>query len=83
MSLTEAFVLTVRDKNQDRNFDAELRLPGILIRYHIMADEVEIPFEPDEGRKYCAVVPDTTGKENYCIQNSFRQSCGMLESAFK
>jgi len=54
--MPETFVLTVQYKNQDRDFDAELRMLGYTHKIAIIVDEVEIIFEPDEERNYRAVV---------------------------
>ena len=81
--MTEKFVLTTRYKNQDRDFDAELRLFGYTHKIAIVIDEIEILFEPDEERNYRAVLPDGTGREKIPDIELLQAIAKELELAFK
>jgi hypothetical protein len=80
--MTETFVLTVPYKNEDRDFEAELRVYGYTHKIAIVIDGLEVLFEPDEEKNYRAVLPDATGKEKLPAE-LLRAIAGELESAFK
>jgi hypothetical protein len=81
--MTEKFILSVPYKNQDRHFDAELRLFGYTHKIAIVIDGVEILFEPDEERNYRAVVPDGIGREKTPDIELLEAIAKELELAFK
>lgn len=81
--MTEPFVLTVRYKDQNKDFNAELRMLGYSYKIAIMVDEVEILFEPDEEKNYRAVVTDATGKEKLPDTALLQAIARELELAFK
>ena len=81
--MTEKFVLTARYKNQDKDFEAELRIFGYTHKIAIMVDEVEVLFEPDEEKNYRATLSDASGKEKLPDVELLRAISKELELAFK
>ena len=55
--MPESFTITVSWKNQDRSFEAELRMFGYTYKIAVMVDGTEVIFEPDEERNFRAMVP--------------------------
>ena len=58
--MAETFTITVSWKNQDRQFQAELRMFGYTYKIAVMVDDTEVIFEPDEERNFRAMVPPDT-----------------------
>jgi hypothetical protein len=58
--MAESFTITVSWKNQDRQFEAELRMLGYTYKIAVMVDGTEVIFEPDEERNFRAMVPADT-----------------------
>jgi hypothetical protein len=64
LHMSEQFTFTIPYKNENREFEAELRVFGYTHKIAISIDGTEILFEPDEERNYRAVLPgsDSTAK---------------------
>ena len=60
LSMIEPFTLTIPYKNENRLFEAELRVFGYTHKIAISIDGTDILFEPDEERNYRAVLPDSS-----------------------
>ncbi len=61
--MPETFTLTTNYKNEDRNYEAELRAYGYTYKIAIMIDDTEILFERDEEGSFRAVMPQVDAKK--------------------
>jgi hypothetical protein len=55
--MADSFIITVSWKNQEQQFQAELRMYGYTYKIAVMVDDTEVIFEPDEERNFRAMVP--------------------------
>lgn len=56
--MPESFLLSVQYKNEEKQFESELRVFGYTHKIAVNVNGIEIIFEPDEERNYRAVLPD-------------------------
>lgn len=59
----EPFVLTVPNKGQDRDYEAQLEQTGYTHRFRVRVNEVEVLFERDEEGGYRAMLPPTVTEQ--------------------
>lgn len=56
--MPESFLLTVQYKNEEKQFESELRVFGYTHKIAVNVNGIEIIFEPDEERNYRAVLTE-------------------------
>jgi hypothetical protein len=81
--MAEEFQLTVHYKNEDRDFNAELRPMGYSYKIAVFIDGNPILFEPDEERNYRAVFPEGIVPDKPPPLDLVQAIAIALEEAFK
>lgn len=56
--MPEPFLLTVQYKNEEKQFESELRVFGYTHKIAVNVNGVEVIFERDEEGNYRAILPD-------------------------
>lgn len=81
--MAESFILTVPYKNENREFEAELKVFGYTHKIVISIDGTEVLFEPDEERNYRAVLPDSNSLKKNIDAALLKLLALELENIFK
>jgi len=66
--MPESFLLTVHYKNEEKQFESELRVFGYTHKIAVNVNGTEVIFEPDEERNYRAVFQDPESNKNIDLQ---------------
>ena len=56
--MPESFLLSVRYKNEEKQFESELRVFGYTHKIAVNVNGMEVIFERDEEGNYRAILPD-------------------------
>ncbi len=56
--MDEPFLLTVTYKGKEYNFETRLQTTGYNHKFHVMINELEVTYEPDEERNYRAMLAE-------------------------
>lgn len=81
--MTDPFTLPVLYRNEELEFDAELRRTGYTHKIAVNVKGTEIIFEPDEERNYRAVLPDALTTKSIPDIELIGAIVAALEAAFK
>jgi len=81
--MPESFLLTVQYKNEEKQFESELRVFGYTHKIAVNVNGTEIIFEPDEERNYRAVLPDPDLKKSNFDQQLIKAIAEELEANLK
>jgi hypothetical protein len=79
----ETFAIIAKYRNQERSFDAELRVFGYSYKIAVLVDGVEIIFEPDEEKNYRAILPGGLPVQNPADTGLLQAIAEALESSLK
>jgi hypothetical protein len=81
--MAESFTVTVSWKNQDRSFEAELRMLGYTYKIAVIVDGIEVIFEPDEERNFRAMIPPDLELRKIPATGLLEAIAGELETNLK
>jgi hypothetical protein len=81
--ITDPFTLVVPYKEEERQFDAELRRFGYSHKIMVNVEGTEIIFEPDEERNYRATLSETDTSKKLPDIELLKAVAAALEEAFK
>ena len=78
-----SFLLSVQYKNEEKQFESELRVFGYTHKIAVNVNDIEIIFEPDEERNYRAVLTEPEINKKKIDIELLRLIAEELESNFK
>jgi len=81
--MPESFLLSVQYKNEEKQFESELRVFGYTHKIAVNVNGIEIIFEPDEERNYRAVLTEPEINKKKIDIELLRLITEELESSFK
>ena len=81
--MPESFLLSVKYKNEVKQFESELRVFGYTHKIAVNVNGTEVIFEPDEERNYRAVLPENADDQKPPDIELLKAIAGELEAAFK
>lgn len=81
--MPESFLLSVQYKNEEKQFESELRAFGYSHKIAVNVEGIEIIFEPDEERNYRAVLTEPEINKKKIDIELLRLITEELESNFK
>ena len=81
--MTENFTITTHYREQERDFEAVLKVWGYSYIIIVTVDGLEINFEPDEEKNFRAIVPPGTAHHSLPDTGLLQAIAQSLEKAFK
>ncbi len=81
--MPESFLLSVQYKNEEKQFESELRVFGYTHKIAVNVNGIEIIFEPDEERNYRAVMAEPDLKKSNLDPQLIKTIAEELEATLK
>jgi hypothetical protein len=81
--MPESFLLSVRYKNEVKQFESELRVFGYTHKIAVNVNGTEVIFEPDEERNYRAVLQESEINKHRIDPGLLKEIASELEANLK